>query len=117
MREIKFRGKGWVYGTYYCGVMYPTSFEGHYVGDWLVDRATVGQFTGLLDKNGKEIYEGDILQYTYSRDTTGEDIVISKDAVEWEVFGGTAGWNVQITMNREIISNIYENPELLTLTQ
>lgn len=72
MRAIKFRGKAntgrWIYG----GLVYSDNIEpaiyfevGNKVYkriDWAyVDPATVGQFTGLTDRNGEEIYEGDIL--------------------------------------------------------
>ncbi|CAB4183628.1 YopX protein [uncultured Caudovirales phage] len=64
-REIKFKAKDykgkWQIGTYYYGVMYPTSFRGHYINDEQIDEKTLCQFTGIKDRNGEgvEVFEGD----------------------------------------------------------
>ena len=64
-RVVKFKAKdykgNWQVGTYYFGVMYPTSFAGHYVNNTLIDEKTLCQFTGIKDRNGEgvEVFEGD----------------------------------------------------------
>lgn len=123
MREIKFRGKRldsgeWVYGDYHrraggvhCIIdMQPDSQGKVKYVIIQVDAETVGQFTGLHDKNGKEIYEGDIVRY----DMGGEC------EVSYCIGGGFAGFDLspafhdehQLT-DVEVIGNIHDNPELL----
>ncbi len=75
------------------------------------------QFTGLLDKHGKEIYEGDIIKASWNSEKINDDrIGVIKDirAVDWYMSDGfLAGHDESNYGNREIIGNIYENPELL----
>lgn len=156
MRTIKFRGKRcdngeWVYGYYamlrnefkewHC-IMTEKDASENYIKDCNgynmlytpVNHNTVGQFTGLYDKNGEEIYEGDILRYP------AKDKYHEENFVSFEVFwhdndcaDNHVGWQIdrrhfhgcicgtfdistflpRYTKKMVIIGNIYDNPELL----
>ena len=137
MREILFRGKRtdngeWVYGYYTKARYYLNDKEMHVIfapdgeafprcefSDYEeVDPETVCQYTGLTDKNGRKIFEGDIVEgnseyFTFTHPYgkvvyDGGQYLISFDDVleDIECLGAWAN-------DVEIIGNIYDNPELL----
>lgn len=75
------------------------------------------QFTGLLDRNGKEIYESDIIRELYQGKPKYS--FPDNEVVEWGFHSDHSsymfqlGWNLWEDTEYEIIGNIYENPELL----
>ena len=132
-REIKFRGrmkrtKQWMYGDLVhvqgqpCIQVDVSTDERRTVG-MNVDPDSVGQFTGLHDKNGKEIYEGDILHVIAETDDTHDYItqvstngLYEVDLVGCEYDFTTLAWlsaNYDECCTIEVIGNIYDNPELL----
>lgn len=136
MRTIKFRGKcvpdskyagEWVEGGYAPLDEESTSKnkgEGLivvFLGDncscsYHVITESVGQFTGLYDKNGKEIYEGDIISFVKGLKKT-ENGDWEDNVRIYEVKFEEAQFNIsclsKVTNSIEIIGNIYDNPELL----
>lgn len=137
MREILFRGKSksinrgeWIYGSF----VEDTDLNACCIRDKslvyeLVDRETVGQYTGLTDKNGKKIFEGDIISATAL--DTGEErraVVCFGNFIDennddeyigfFIEFDGIKTTITQLSMeeckNRiEVIGNIYDNKELI----
>lgn len=124
MRTIKFRGKRTDTGEWICGDLLTSNGTECEISDWNdivysrydVDPETIGQFTGLLDKNGKEIYEGDILR------VTDDNIEESwKSEVEQKGIIEVNGCDYDYTLIEwaddnltfEVIGNIHDNPELL----
>ncbi len=121
-REIKFRM--WNNGEMFYAPHYLSSNLSPYItlnGLYYVDGVhqkdmILMQFTGIHDKNGKEIYEGDVVRYIqHLFNTPVEQFPIKIKEVKW--LDWEAKWNLLETnageSNFEIIGNIYENPELL----
>lgn len=78
------------------------------------------QFTGLLDKNGKEIYEGDIIEHIDERYIVPEFTPLSRLYEAENIkphYGGSDDWMAASDIDWEVIGNIYENPELLNIEQ
>lgn len=72
------------------------------------------QFTGLLDKNGREIYEGDIVSFFYKEEETRYEIVFIENTGRYELLPKNGIPQPLPDMDRsEVIGNIYEHPELL----
>ena len=122
MRKIRFRGKRidngrWVYGFLLCRETEDGEICDATIApplDYLsyqVDHRTVGQFTGLKDKNGKEIYDGDILRTDYGLDVATMER-FPKFWLKKESFG-YKGEKTQYPEMCEVIGNIHENPEIL----
>lgn len=131
MRQIKFRGKDsntgeWVYGSLVLPIggtprIYVQDVKTEGVAAFFaydVEESTVGQFTGLLDKNGNKIYEGDIVVRHYIE---GDVTYICKYEEEYACFAFVTNieygdYNYFQKMDSpklQIIGNIHDNPEIL----
>ena len=136
-REIKFRGKRlandeWCYGSLLvwangeCTIL-EKSDSSNAVWKREIDPNTVGQFTGLYDKNGKEIYEGDILMYIgqrednkgrkYLRKVSFKNGSFCMSVPEYNIYSCLNNHIVNRKLNWEVIGNIYDNKELLEETK
>lgn len=143
MREIKFRGKDlntndWVYGDLEIHrkdsrrLIHSYNENGDYNRQYDVDEETIGQFTGLRDKNGREIYEGDIVrktETTYRMTDLGVVRYCNEEAKfvlhvtdkygkydfsfvkDFQSQDGHA--TVPCHNEYEVVGNIHDNPELL----
>lgn len=117
---IKIRGKSvfndeWIYSELVYRINYPETLPPIQIICSGIKENTVGQFTGLFDKNGKEIYEGDILLVG----NDGYKNIYKKVVLKDGCFGYVGETNGEIlpfchyNVMEEIVGNIYDNPELI----
>ncbi len=146
MREIEFRGKSedeWVYGmllktedddygehgkehfNYLIQTEENKEFERNQY--YITNDSTIGQYTGLKDKNGNKIYEGDIIEFSYDAFVGNFDTFIAKGKIVFidgafyiECFDNKGKTIDEIYLlysinldDIEKVGNIYDNPELL----
>ena len=136
MRIIKFRGKDietgeWVYGDLHVLCNRPHIHTGQTAYPYAGKRSfvaleTIGQFTGLTDKNGKEIYEGDIVRHPW-KDPIFGDLVETGQFVHSTICFNNGAFVVNYRLQGEyiylqdfvrlkcleVVGNIHDNPELL----
>ena len=144
MREILFRGKRidngeWVYGYYarkgadkesfrhyICVSTFSSDYRSNYtypfyLHDYEVDPSTVGQYTDLTDKNGKKIFEGDIVKDDWGKvyevffTTQSCSFMVKLEHAPNEYEKGNYRLGEAWCDTIRVIGNIHDNPELLQM--
>lgn len=128
MRKILFRGKDVINGEWHYGY-YVRRFDDCIIHSgvlpndyYIVKPETVGQFTGLTDKNGNEIFEGDIVETKYGRICRIVQIPLDTycGCCGWDLIPigkyecrAPDKWDLWYCNNLTVVGNVFDNPELV----
>jgi uncharacterized phage protein (TIGR01671 family) len=128
MREIKFRGKAIFDGEWLHGFLFRNFNEDGELaiqGEPIygnVNPDTIGQFTGLCDRNGTEVYEGDIVRFVFSPKLLNDifvGVVVFCENMRWALIVGNADYGDKeyhiehAVKYGEVIGNIHDDKHLL----
>ena len=130
MRTIKFRGKSILTDEWFYGDLVHSADKKRTAilvndkdsyDECEVDPETVGQFTGLMDKNGNEIYEGDIIgchnprikHLIFYNEKQGRFMAALNGDIENDFVGVCGLDDSRWTGSKKVIGNVFDNPELL----
>ena len=130
MREILFRAKRLYDGEWIEGLLWKKKYNSNKLfisyfpneddeeACFAVDPETVGQFTGLTDKNGVKIWDGDICNCVYDGILATRIIVWDEDELDFKGTNGKKNYNGNFNYlpcceEVKVIGNIFDNPELL----
>ena len=124
MREILFRGKRtdgvWEFGYYFAKPIQEKHFILCGENQWMVCKESVGQFTGLTDKNGKKIFDGDIIEWFAQGESEHPDfgyIEYDEQSFAWRVCWQKYDPDWLEGMQSQyitVIGNIFDNKDLLS---
>jgi len=129
-REILFRGKSiepptegkWIIGSLVihgnCSYIMPEiPFTPFGIVKYRVNPETVGQFTGMIDKNGKKIFEGDVVNHTRRTsnglESANVEVYFDAEMLEFGLKYLNELFHCQFNNEFEVIGNIHDNKELL----
>ena len=127
MRDILFRGKRVDNGEWICGNLYQCEEDSEgYVRNlitpksrngspYMVDDNTIGQYTGLIDKNGKRVYENDIVNCkTKTYLFEGYTIEWYNEDARFVMVQNGRRYAVSESFEYEVVGNVYDNHNMLT---
>ena len=122
-REIKFRGYNYQYEKWFYGSLFIQNYDNDFMlsssrtmiiddrgYSTMVDNGTIGEYTGLKDKNNKEIYEGDKVMFDNEWTNPNEIGVVTwnKDTASFQINGHIPSSSMKHLDRMKVIGNIYE---------